>query len=163
MIDRNCVTEALKDLHGEDSKRDVVLCVDDNEAIREMLGGIMRSVTPGLRVVLAENGEDAINQISEGLAEQVAIVFSDTEMPGKNGLELAEALAHMKKVPFVINSGNYDYEYKNNPKGAAMQALIDSGAADVFITKPYGVDQLRDAMVVAVKRVQERFLKQPNL
>lgn len=173
MSDRNCVTDALKDLHGEGSKRDIVLVVDDEEEIRNILERIMRLVAPELKIVLAENGEDAISQISEALAGRVAIVFTDTEMPGENGIELAEALKgkdatpeileDMERVPVVINSGNHDYQYPGNPKGDAMQALIDRGTADVFIPKPYDVDQLRDAMVKAIKRVQERFQEQPTL
>lgn len=167
MSDANKIGEALKGLHGEGSGRDTVLCVDDNEMIRNMLGRVARMVARGLNVELAEGYDDAISKVSGKFRGRIAVVITDTEMPpGKNGMELAKALKgedaspevleDMQTVPIVINSGNYDYSSPFNDKGAAMKALLDSGTANVFLEKPFMPDDLREAVMTAVDRVKTR-------
>ena len=167
MSDPNNVTEALKDLHGEESGRDTILCVDDLEMLRNTVGRMAGMVVRGLNVETAASYEEAIDKASGGLSGRIALVITDTEMPpGKNGMELAKALKgenatpeileDMKRVPVIINSGNTNYEHLRYEEGATMQALLESGAADVFLSKPFMPDELRETILAAINRVRER-------
>ncbi|NIA02213.1 MAG: response regulator [Nitrospirae bacterium] len=167
MSDTKNIGEALKDLHGEESGRDTILCVDDLEMLRNTLGRMAGMVVRGLNVETADGYEEAIDKASGDLRGRLALVITDTEMPpGKNGMELAKALKgknatpeilkDMQRVPVIINSGNSNYEHPRYEDGAAMQALLESGAADVFLAKPFMPDELREAILEAINRVRER-------
>lgn len=67
-----------------------VLIVDDSKAARMMLSHWLRAARPGCRVLEAGNAEEALN-VSRGLSEK-AVVVVDYNMPGENGIVLAEQL-----------------------------------------------------------------------
>lgn len=162
----NGINKALEELHGTNSSRDTVLCVDDDPGMRRLLATIMNRVVPELKVELASGYEEAIDKVSGELVRHVALVLTDTEMPpGKTGLKLAEALRgksaskeilkDMRRVPVVINSGNSNYASPDNHDGLVMQALIDNDVADAFLSKPYMVDDVREAALTAINRIKE--------
>lgn len=167
MSDTNNASEALKELHGAESGRDTVLCVDDDQMIRKTVARVVsRMVLPGLNTELANGYDEAIEKVSGEFKGRIALIITDTEMPpGKNGIELADALKgktaspeileDMKKVPIVMSSGNSDYADSYSEGGASMQALIDSGAAEVFLAKPFSIDKIREAVMTAINRVRE--------
>ncbi len=81
-----------------------VLVVDDEEAIVDILEGILLSV--GIEdISLAFNGETALQAYK---VTKPHIVFSDFHMPDINGLELLKKLRSLEfKGPFVQFSGYY--------------------------------------------------------
>ncbi|MFH1534271.1 MAG: response regulator [Nitrospirota bacterium] len=159
--------DSLAELHSGDPERNIALCVDDEPAIKRLLSRIIPHFLPNVKVEEAECPDEAIDKISGELVGRVAFVFSDMEMPGgKNGMDLANALRgenadpdlkeNMKNVPFVIGSGNTDYANPSCEQGQTMQALIDEGIVDVFVSKPFLPNDIKEAIEEAVNRVMIR-------
>ena len=66
-----------------------VLIVDDHPNTAEMLARVIRKLDTPVEVLTASSGEDALQQLGDGLAD---ILITDFMMPGMSGLELIEKL-----------------------------------------------------------------------
>lgn len=110
-----------------------VLVVDDERYAREELIYLLAEF-PSIRIVgEAENGEKAILQ---ALQLQPDVVFLDIEMPKMNGMEVANSLIELKKVPLIIFATAY-------PQFAADAFRIN--AVD-YLLKPYDGNQLKQTV-----------------
>lgn len=79
--------------------RPSVLIVDDSPGVRRAMQELL---SPHLGVVLAENGQDAL----QALTPETALVLSDIRMPGMDGLQLARTLrAQRPGLPVVLMTG----------------------------------------------------------
>lgn len=76
-----------------------ILITDDERIMREELKGALDRVSPGNSVDFAANYDEALNRIR---AERYDIAFCDIQMPGKNGLALAETLKRLSPETNVI-------------------------------------------------------------
>lgn len=161
------LSNSLSELHSGDPERNVVLCVDDEPVIRKFLSRVISRFLPDFKVEEADCPDNAIEQISGELAGRVALIFSDVQMPGgKTGMDFANALKgenadpdlrkDMENVPFVISSGDAYYADPSCEDGKIMQALIDEGIADVFISKPLFPEDLQKSIKTAIDRVKAR-------
>lgn len=112
------------------------LLVDDEENLSTYLARKLNEVWPELEIVgNAVNGRQAL-ALSEELAPD--IVFLDIQMPGLNGLQVAEALDPEIRIVFVTAFDDY-----------AVQAF-DAAAVD-YLLKPVAEERL----AVTVSRLQE--------
>ena len=114
-----------------------ILLVDDEQLVREELGGLLED--EGYKVVTAADGE-------EGLAlfrrEQPDMVISDVRMPRLDGLSLTAAIRQEDpSVPVTVITGH-------GTESMAIEALR-AGVID-FIKKPVRLDDL----VAALQRMQ---------
>lgn len=118
-----------------------VLVVDDERYAREELIYLLARY-PGIEIVgEAENGEKAILQ---ALQLQPDVVFLDIEMPKMTGMEVANALTELKKVPLIIFATAY-------PQFAADAFRIN--ALD-YLLKPYDEKQLAQT----ISRIEKELL-----
>jgi two-component system chemotaxis response regulator CheY len=110
-----------------------VLVVDDDVVSRMVLMHLVDSCG-AYEVFEAEDGEDAWNQLQQGLLP--AICFCDLRMPRLSGMEL---LARVKAEPaydamrFVLASSAGDH---------ATMATAGSLGADGYLVKPFARDQV---------------------
>ena len=112
------------------------LLVDDEENLSAYLARKLAEVWPELEIVgSAVNGRQAL-----ALAEELTpdIVFLDIQMPGLNGLQVADALHPDIRIVFVTAFDDY-----------AVQAF-DAAAVD-YLLKPVAEERL----AVTVRRLQE--------
>jgi DNA-binding response OmpR family regulator len=109
----------------------LLLIVDDNREIRELIHyGLKRDY----RIILADNGTDALNKI-EG--QNPDLVITDLMMPEMNGMELLKSIRenrHLKTVPVIFLSAK-------NTIDAQVQAL--EAGAEVFVIKPFKMELLK--------------------
>lgn len=116
-----------------------ILIVDDEKNIREGLAADFEM--DGYAVRLAENGRDALGQISRG---DIDLVITDLRMPG--GVSGEDVLRHVTAetpgIPVIVLTGHGSID-------VAVQAMHD-GAYD-FLTKPLNLEQLE----MIVKRALE--------
>jgi two-component system nitrogen regulation response regulator NtrX len=106
-----------------------VLIVDDEQAIRQALAGVL--VDEGYEVHLAESGSSAIEKIR---SRRPDVVLLDIWMPDLDGIETLKKLrAEFPDVPVVMMSGHGTIE-------TAVKAT-KLGAYD-FIEKPLSLDRL---------------------
>jgi len=122
-----------------------VLVVDDEPLARAAVAGIVKS----------DADVDAIDECGDGLAAREAIerdrpdiVFLDIEMPGLDGLRLADGLP--PGGPVVVFTTAYS-QY-------ATQAF-DVAATD-YVLKPFSRERLLASLARAKRRVRERRLGQ---
>jgi two-component system KDP operon response regulator KdpE len=105
-----------------------ILVVDDEESIRRSLQVILSS--KNYEVLLAESGEEAINQAT---AFPPDLVILDLCMNDMSGLEVCRELRSWLTVPILVLSVII--------READKIAALDSGADD-YLTKPYSVGEL---------------------
>ena len=111
-----------------------VLVADDSSTMRT----IIRRSLEALGVtesVEANDGEQAIAKFVPG---EFDLVLTDWNMPGKNGLEVVEAIRKVDKdVPIVMVT-------TEGEKARVLQA-IQAGVSD-YLVKPFDVDTLREKL-----------------
>ena len=118
-----------------------ILVVDDEEAIRAMIGNVLRQY--GYQCSTASNGREAVGILEE---RAIDVVIADIKMPGMDGIELTRIIKERYNSDIIILTGfieNFTYE-----------KVIEEGASD-FMQKPVNIEEL----IVRLKRVlKERTL-----
>ena len=71
--------------------RPTAVIAEDEPVLARTLGRLLEQVWPELRI--AGVAEDGLRAIELALAESPDVVFLDIKMPGRNGIEVAEAVA----------------------------------------------------------------------
>ena len=117
-------------MHDEAIK---ILLVDDEQLVREELGGLLRD--QGYAVLTGADGEEGLALFRD---EQPDLVISDVRMPRRDGLSLAETIrAEAPHVPVTVITGH-------GTEAMAIEALR-TGVTD-FIKKPVRLDALASAL-----------------
>jgi RNA polymerase sigma factor (sigma-70 family) len=119
--------------------RRTVYVVDDDASVRKSFGRLLR---------LAGYQVEAFASADEFLAHPLSIepgcLLLDLKMPGRNGLELQEALVAVRKsIPIIFVTGHGDI--------AASVRAMKGGAVD-FLTKPYSAEDLLEAVERAMTK-----------
>lgn len=119
-----------------------VVVVDDDASVREALNGLLGSV--GLNVEAYGSAQECLEHIDPASTDCIVL---DVRLPGKSGLDLHEELkrAHFR-VPVVFISGYDDIRMSVR----AMKA----GAVE-FLSKPFGEQELLDAIQLAIELNQK--------
>lgn len=116
----------------------VVLVVEDDIEARSAL---VRELTAGGYVVVeAPDGRTALEKWA---LRRPDLVLLDLGLPDMDGLRVVSAIRREAATPIVILSGRYEEREK-------VEAL-DRGADD-YVTKPFGVDELRARLRAALRR-----------
>jgi two-component system, OmpR family, KDP operon response regulator KdpE len=120
-----------------------ILVVDDEPKI----GKLIRSglAAHGYEVLLAENDQQATNFIAQ---EIPALVLLDIDLgTDSNGVDLCRALREWTTVPIIMLSV-YTHE-------KMKVAALDAGADD-YITKPFGLKELRARIQAVLRRMGDK-------
>ena len=95
-------TAAIKQGNAE-----IILVVDDEPALREFTQEVLRMA--GYRVLLAEDGEKAVDMLTKNAVD---VVLSDVIMPNMDGYQLAHHIkAHYPGIKIQLTSGFSDDRY----------------------------------------------------
>jgi len=114
-----------------------VALVDDDEAVREAVSSLLRSV--GYRVFAYASGEDFVRERPAGLQ----CLVLDAWMPGMSGLQLqAHLLSAGDALPIVFITANANEEERKH--------AMDAGAVG-FLRKPFDEDELLLAIATATR------------
>ena len=117
--------------------------VDDDRAVREALGDLLRSMD--YQVALYASASDFLKV---ELPDAPACLVLDVRLPGTSGLELQAYLAGINAgLPVILMTGFGDI-----PMSVRAMKL---GAVD-FLTKPIRNQDLLDAVAVAIRRDLDR-------
>jgi len=83
---------------------EVILVVDDDPAIRRLVFDCLQPL--GYNVLVASGGREAL-EISDSFESTIHLLLTDVVMPGMNGRELAETLAHQRAGIGTIYMSGY--------------------------------------------------------
>ena len=110
-------------------KQYTVLVVDDEPFIRMVAIDALEG--EGMLVLEAGDAEEAVELLTRH--PEVDLLFTDINMPGLDGVKLAERAIKLRpQIRLIVSSGR---EYRTD------QSLPDNGK---FLPKPYGPGQLVD-------------------
>jgi two-component system KDP operon response regulator KdpE len=115
-----------------------ILVVEDDAETRAALARELAS--GGYTVVEAPDGRTALERWA---VRRPDLVLLDLGLPDMDGLAVVGAIRREAATPIVILSGRYEEREK-------VEAL-DRGADD-YVTKPFGVDELRARLRAALRR-----------
>ena len=115
-----------------------ILVVEDDTETRSAL--VRELASGGYTVVEAPDGHTALERWA---ARRPDLVLLDLGLPDMDGLQVVAAMRREASTPIVILSGRYEEQEK--------VAALDRGADD-YVTKPFGVDELRARLRVALRR-----------
>jgi FixJ family two-component response regulator len=125
------------------SSSSFVHIVDDDRAVRESLGDLLRSVD--YQVTLHGSASEFLEV---ELPDAPACLVLDVRLPGTSGLELQEYLTRINiGLPVILMTGFGDIPM--SVKG------MKAGAVD-FLTKPIRDQDLLDAVAAAIRLDQDR-------
>jgi signal transduction histidine kinase/ActR/RegA family two-component response regulator len=121
-----------------------VLVVDDEATVRDLLRQMLETL--GYRVLLDDNGEDALQRLKSG-EESIDLVLLDVIMPGIGGVETLRQLRALdQRLPVLVTSG---YNVQGD-----VRKMLDEGALS-FLPKPFSLDELAEQVTVALRTVTD--------
>lgn len=116
-----------------------LMIVDDSKLARMAVARVLDTLHPEWSRVEAGNADDALRLVRE---ETPDIAVLDYNMPGKDGLALADAIRQLDPtISVAVISANRQVEVINRARAA--------GAA--FLAKPLTTEALEEFLVEAVK------------
>jgi DNA-binding NtrC family response regulator len=118
-----------------------LLIVDDDTLIRDTLHELLSAIH---ECHTADRAEQALAYLD---VENYDVVITDVSMPGLSGREILKYVqAKSPATPVIVISGK--------PDGSDGESLVDMGAF-AYLTKPFQLDDIEDAVTRAVARHQE--------
>ncbi|HUB13538.1 MAG TPA: response regulator transcription factor [Acetobacteraceae bacterium] len=124
-------------------EKPTVVVVDDDPAIRESLGSLLRSVGLDVRLMAS-----VAEFMASGHPNGPSCLILDVRLPGKSGLDFQRELTAANiHLPIIFITGHGDIRM-------SVQAMKD-GAIE-FLTKPFREQDLLDAVQVGLARDRAR-------
>ena len=118
-----------------------ILIIEDEAAIRRVLGKIISEESKDYQVEVAEDGIQGLDMITKS---DYDLVLCDIKMPKMDGVEVLEKVQKMKpEIPFIMISGHGDLD-------TAVETMR-MGAFD-YISKPPDLNRLLNAVRNALDR-----------
>jgi len=114
-----------------------ILVVDDEPDVALLFRQrFRRELRDGTYVMhFAHSGEDALQQLGNGIEPQLIVILSDINMPGMDGLELlGKVKQHFPDIPVMMVTA-----YGNDER---RRRASDLGACE-FLAKPVDFDTLK--------------------
>ncbi|MCI0399147.1 MAG: response regulator transcription factor [Chloroflexi bacterium] len=118
----------------------LILVVDDEPQIRKLLKTGLEGY--GYQVITAANGQEALTAAAQRAPELIILDIALGSEP--DGVEVCRRLREWSQVPIIMLSVRGDEKTK-------VMAL-DAGADD-YLTKPFGMEELRARMQAVLRRV----------
>ena len=115
-----------------------VLVVDDEEDVRELVGGSLAN--RGYGVVLARSGEEGL---AKALGENPDVIVLDVEMPDMDGIQTCQEIRKHLLVPIIFLSTRSD----------ETDIVLGLGVGgDNYLTKPFKIPELVAHVEAAMRR-----------
>ncbi len=120
-----------------------ILIVDDSKLARIVMGKAIAALQPDWQKIEAGNADEAAAALE---SHGVDVLVIDFNMPGRNGLELAEELrARFAEMPIALATANVQEEVVSRARAAGV----------TFVPKPVTEDGLRGFLSSAAQRLRK--------
>ena len=119
----------------------LLLVEDDNGIITPLKIYMEQS---GYSVVVCQDGNIVLDEFHR---EKPTLVVLDINLPGKNGIEICEAIRALSEIPIIILSARESEDDK--------VMLLDLGADD-YVSKPFSPRELMARISTIIKRIESR-------
>jgi len=126
---------------GSLTHRGRVLVVDDDLALAEMLGIVLRG--EGFEPVFCADGEQALQALRD---TQPDVVLLDLMLPGRDGIDVCRLIRQESGVPIVMLTAKSDT--------VDVVLGLESGADD-YVVKPFKPKELVARIKARVRRVDD--------
>jgi putative two-component system response regulator len=128
------------------SRKPVILCTDDEEAVLDLLETML--TRSGYRMIGATNGKDALLKIK---SQTIDLVLLDVTMEGMDGIEVCRKIKEdqeLREIPIIMVTGLASDE--DRVRG------IETGVEDYF-TKPFNKAELlaRIKILLKLKKIND--------
>jgi CheY-like chemotaxis protein len=120
-----------------------VLVVDDSKLARMAVAKALIALQPNWTRVEAANADEALAALAE---DKPDVAVLDFNMPGRDGLDLAEQFRKVKPtMPVAVISANH------------QQEIVDRAHAvgATFLSKPLTEHALKDFLTIAVQHLRD--------
>jgi CheY-like chemotaxis protein len=117
-----------------------ILVVDDEADVAELFRQqFRREVRQGRYVIhFAQSGQEALDQINQGIHPELIVILSDINMPGMDGLGLLRKIKEQRAdLPVIMVTAYGDDERRRKAS--------EYGASE-FVTKPVDFDLLKQQL-----------------
>ncbi|NWF75430.1 MAG: response regulator transcription factor [Nitrospirae bacterium] len=102
--------------------KDLLLIVEDHDALRESLQKWLSTFFPELDFLEAGSGEDALNLVKE---HKPGIVLMDIKLPQMSGIEATRQIKEMLPDTNIVILSMYDFiDYKTEALAAGASAYV---------------------------------------
>jgi len=126
---RGCLPPVRRlDARNEGAMNSRILVVDDDTALAEMIGIVLR--TEGFDTVFCADGNAAVETWR---AERPDLILLDLMLPGRDGIEICTAIRSESGIPIIMLTARTDT--------ADVVRGLESGADD-YIVKPFNPKEL---------------------
>lgn len=133
----------------------VALYIEDEAAIRDVIGGLLKSFFK--EFLICENGVEGLNLFKEH-QDKIDLIITDINMPKMNGLDMLDKIKEISPfIPMVITTAHNDVNF--------LHRAIDIGVTG-YINKPIDVRKLLDTVkknvfpIIEKKRLEEEIKAQ---
>ena len=145
-IDYNAEKEQQKKVEKPDLSGKNVLLVEDNELNLEIAKMLLEDEK--MVVTTAENGEEAVDIVSQSVPGRFDFIFMDIMMPVMDGLEAARQIRTLnrkdtKEIPIIAMTAN---AFQDD-----IRECIDAGM-NAHIAKPIDSKKIEDTLQVVLKQ-----------
>ncbi len=120
-------------------RRAKVLVIDDDVAMRDMVACMLE--TCGLEVQPVADADEALFALQ---AHPYDLVVSDIYMPRRDGFEVARAARRIRPSTSIVLMSSFGSE--------ATRSESEAAGADAFVSKPFSIAQLREAVRAALAK-----------
>jgi DNA-binding NarL/FixJ family response regulator len=134
-----------------------IIIADDHPLFREGLERALLRIMPGATILMASNGDQVMVLLEK---EDPDLIFLDIRMPGRDGIEITQAIRHLnKKVKIVIVTmkddmatvlkifqvGGNGYLHKNTDRAKLQRVIEVVMSGDIYLSEE--VDEFRSAII----------------
>ena len=128
--------------HGGDGVATSILIVDDSKLARIVVGKAIAAIRPDWERVEAGSAAEALELVT---GREIDVVIVDYNMPGQNGLELAEELRRRRPdLPIAVATANVQDEIVARARSANA----------AFVPKPITEEKLRPFLEAAALKLR---------